>query len=460
MNDMPRALIVDDEPAECELVRDALSQAGFDAFSAQSSGHALELLTTRPFDVVLTDLNMPSMNGTDLCRRINEVAPHVPVVLVTAFGSIDSAVDAMRAGAYDFLTKPFDVDAVAIVLRRAVEHRALKCEVDALRRVVDTSQRYGNLVGTSRAMQDIYSIIERVAQNDAPILITGESGTGKEVVAREIHTRGRHASGRFVALNCAAMPEALLESELFGHVRGAFTDARSPREGLLAAASGGTLLLDEIGDMPTGLQAKLLRALQERAVRPVGGTEEVPFDARIIVATNRDLEAAIEAGRFREDLYYRINVIHMELPPLRARGGDAITLAQNFLGDAAVRNGKPVPTLTSAAAEHLLAYDWPGNVRELRNCMERIVALAPSQRIDTSDLPPKVRDYRSGHVLVAGDHPDELQSLEEVERRYILRVVDACKGNKSQAARVLGIGRKTLYRRLVSFGVSVSEHDG
>jgi two-component system response regulator HydG len=455
----PRALIVDDEPAECELVRDALSQAGFEATSVQNAGKALDLLATRPFDVVLTDLNMPGMNGTELCRRINDTAPHVPVVLVTAFGSIDSAVDAMRAGAYDFLTKPFDVDAVALVLRRAVEHRALKCEVDALRRVVDTSQRYGGLLGNSQAMRDIYGIIDRVADNDAPVLITGESGTGKEVVAREIHSRGRHAKGRFVAVNCAAMPEALLESELFGHVRGAFTDARSPREGLLVSASGGTLLLDEIGDMPIGLQPKLLRALQERVVRPIGATEEVPCDARVIAATNRDLEAAIEAGRFREDLYYRINVIHLQLPPLRARGGDALALAQNFLGEAAVRNGKAVPSLTSGAAERLLAYDWPGNVRELRNCMERIVALAQTDRIDELDLPPKVRDYRSGHVLVAGDHPHELQPLEEVERRYILRVVEACKGNKSQAARVLGIGRKTLYRRLVSFGVSVTDSE-
>jgi two-component system response regulator HydG len=455
----PRALIVDDEPAECELVRDALNHAGFDAQSVQNPAAALELLSTRPFDVVLTDLNMPGMNGTELCRRIVEAVPHVPVVLVTAFGSIDSAVDAMRAGAYDFLTKPFDVDSVALVLRRALEHRALQREVDALRRVVDTSQRYGGLLGTSQPMREIYGIIDRVAQNDAPILVTGESGTGKEIVAREIHARSRHQSGRFVALNCAAMPEALLESELFGYVRGAFTDARSPRDGLLVAASGGTLLLDEIGDMPIGLQPKLLRALQERVVRPVGATHEIPFDARIIAATNRDLESAIEGGRFREDLYYRINVIHMELPPLRARGGDALALAQNFLGEAAVRNGKPVPTLTSAAAERLLAYDWPGNVRELRNCMERIVALARSERIDVEDLPPKVRDYRSEHVLVAGDHPHELQPLEEVERRYILRVVEACKGNKSQAARVLGIGRKTLYRRLVSFGVSVSESD-
>ena len=455
----PRALIVDDEPAECELVRDALAHAGFEAHSAQTPARALELLATRPFDVVLTDLNMPTMSGTDLCRRITETVPHVPVVLVTAFGSIDSAVDAMRAGAYDFLTKPFDVDAVALVLRRAVEHRALRCEVDALRRVVDTSQRYGGLLGTSQAMRDIYGVIERIADNDAPVLITGESGTGKEMVAREIHSRGRQSKGRFVAVNCAAMPEALLETELFGHVRGAFTDARERREGLLVTANGGTLLLDEIGDMPLGLQPKLLRALQERVVRPVGATEEVPFEARIIAATNRDLETAIEAGRFREDLFYRINVIQLELPPLRARGGDALALAQNFLGEAAVRNGKPVPGLTPEAAERLLAYDWPGNVRELRNCMERVVALMRGERVGVEDLPPKVRDYRSGHVLIAGDHPHELQPLEEVERRYILRVVEACKGNKSQAARVLGIGRKTLYRRLVSFGVSVSDSD-
>jgi two-component system response regulator HydG len=402
---------------------------------------------------------MPIMSGTELCRRITESVPDVPVVLVTAFGSIDSAVDAMRAGAYDFLTKPFDVDAVALVLRRAVEHRALKVEVDALRRVVDTSQRYGQLLGTSHAMRQVYNLIERVATSDAAVLITGESGTGKEIVAREIHRRGKNSDGPFVALNCAAMPEALLESELFGYVRGAFTDARAPREGLLVAATGGTLLLDEIGDMPLGLQPKLLRALQERTVRPVGATHEVPFDARIIAATNRDLETAIEAERFREDLYYRINVIHVELPALRARGGDTLLLAQSFLGEIALRNGKTTSGFSARAAERLLAYDWPGNVRELHNCIERAVALARGERVDLEDLPPRVCDFRSGHVLVAGNDPSELAPLEEVERRYILRVVDACKGNKSRAARVLGIGRKTLYRRLISFGVSVSENE-
>jgi DNA-binding NtrC family response regulator len=289
------------------------------------------------------------------------------------------------------------------------------------------------------------------------VLITGESGTGKELAAREIHERGRNPDGPFVAVNCAAMPEALLESELFGHAKGAFTDARSDRDGLFLAARGGTILLDEIGDMPMGLQGKLLRALQERAVRPVGTTREIPFEARVIAATNRDLEGAIEEGRLREDLYYRINVLPLELPPLRARGGDILLLAQSFLGEAAVRNGTPITGFTPRAAEQLMAYDWPGNVRELHNCVERALALTRGDRVDVEDLPLKVRNYSSHHVLVAGDDPSELAKLEDVERKYILRVVEACKGNKSKAARVLGIGRKTLYRKLEAFGVSLGE---
>jgi two-component system response regulator HydG len=255
------------------------------------------------------------------------------------------------------------------------------------------------------------------------------------------------------------VPEGLLESELFGHVRGAFTDARAAREGLFVAARGGTIFLDEVCDMPLALQAKLLRALQERAVRPVGVAVEVPFDARVITATNRDLEAAVEAGMVREDLYYRINVLHIDLPPLRARGGDVLLLAQCFLREIAVRTGKKVSGLTSRAAEQLLSYDWPGNVRELHNCIERACALTRTENVDLEDLPKKVRDYRSGHVLIAGDDPSELASLELVERKYILRVVEACKGNKSRAARVLGIGRKTLYRRLESFGMPATDGD-
>jgi two-component system response regulator HydG len=444
----PRALIVDDERAECEMFADALRDAEFDPSWETNPVTALTRLETEPFDVVVTDLNMPGLSGSELCLRIKEQKPHLPVVVVTAFGSIDSAVVAMRAGAYDFVTKPFDVDTIGLVLKRAVENHELRAEVDALRRVVDTSQRYGLLIGSSEPMRRLYATIDHLREGDSTVLLTGESGTGKELVAREIHAHGSRKDRPFVAISCAAMPETLLESELFGHERGAFTDARSRRDGLLVSAEGGTLLLDEIGDMPLALQAKLLRAIEERTVRALGSNHEVPFDVRIIAATNRDLEAAVEQGRFREDLFYRVNVIHLELPPLRSRSGDVLLLAQAFLGELAVRSGRPLSKFSAAAAEKLSAYDWPGNVRELRNCVERAVTLSRSPMVDVQDLPRKVRDFQPGHVLVAGDDPSELLPLEEVERRYIARVIAACGGNKSKAARILGIGRKTLYRHL------------
>ena len=451
----PRALIVDDEPAECELVRDALSHAGFEAFSVQNPAKALELLSTQPFDVVLTDLNMPGMNGTELCRRIIEAAPHVPVVLVTAFGSIDSAVDAMRAGAYDFLTKPFDVDGVALVLRRAVEHRELKREVDALRRVVDTSQRNGSLLGTSQAMRDIYGIIERVADNDAPILITGESGTGKEVVAREIHARSRNSSGRFVALNCAAMPEALLESELFGHVRGAFTDARTPREGLLVAASGGTLLLDEIGDMPIGLQPKLLRALQERVVRPVGSDSEHPFDARIITATHRDLLAETKAGRFREDLFYRLNVLPILVPPLRDRRDDIPLLIDHFVARNNVRLGTSIRGLDTESRRLLFEYPWPGNVRELENTIERAMVLAEGDQIVAQDLPERLREARDPvQTQLASGELSVKKTMRIVEEILIRRALQRTKGNRTRAAEVLEISHRALLYKIKDYQIT------
>jgi two-component system response regulator HydG len=453
----PRALIVDDERAECEMFADALRDAGFEASWELKPLSALALLETQPFDVVVTDLNMAGLSGNELCRRIKLLKPNLPVVVVTAFGSIDAAVEAMRAGAYDFVTKPFDVDTIGLVLKRAVENHELRVEVDALRRVVDTSQRYGALIGSSEPMRRLYATIDHLGHGDATVLLTGESGTGKELVAREIHARGPRKDRSFVAVSCAAMPEAMLESELFGHERGAFADARDRRDGLLVAADGGTLLLDEIRDMPLALQGKLLRALEERSVRAVGSNRDVPFDVRVIAATNRDLEAAVEQGSFRQDLFYRINVIHVELPPLRSRGGDVLLLAQGFLGELAVRGGRPIAKLTAAAAERLSAYDWPGNVRELRNCVERAVTLSHSALVDVQDLPRKVRDFQPRHVLIAADDPSELLPLEEVERRYIARVIQACAGNKSKAARILGIGRKTLYRHLEHTDLSVAD---
>jgi transcriptional regulator with PAS, ATPase and Fis domain len=297
-------------------------------------------------------------------------------------------------------------------------------------------------------MMELRALLERVANSDSTVLITGESGTGKEVVARVLHNYGKRRQGPFVAVNCAAVPESLLESELFGHTRGAFTDARVARPGLLVDANRGTIFLDEVGDMPPAIQPKLLRALEERRVRPVGGTAEVPFDVRIVAATNRDLETAVQEERFREDLYYRLNVLHIAVPPLRSRGADVLLLAQHFVNRLAKQSNTNVQGISPAAAQRLLAYPWPGNVRELRNCIERAIALTRFDQLAVDDLPERVRDYQSRHVVVVGDDLDDVVPLEQVEHRYILRVLEAAGGNKSVAAQKLGISRKTLYRKL------------
>jgi two-component system response regulator HydG len=391
------------------------------------------------------------MGGIALCTRLSENRRDVPVIAITAFGSLDTAIATLRAGAFDFLPKPFDIDQLVIALERATQQRALRQEVKRLQGMVERAQRLDEMVGTSPAMAAVFELIERVASVDASVLVTGESGTGKELVARALHRRSRRAAGPFIAVNCAALPEALLESELFGHVRGAFTDARTAKTGLFVEANGGTLFLDEIGELPLTMQAKLLRALESRTVRPVGGSSEIAFDVNLVTATNRDLEAAVAEGRFRDDLFYRLDVVHLHLPPLRSRGGDILLLAQGFLTRAAARMGKRVGGMSPAVAEKLLAYAWPGNVRELVNCVERAVALTRFEELAVDDLPERVRSYRAAHVVVAADDPSELVPLEEVERRYILRVLDAAGGNKSIAARILGLDRKTLYRRLEGY---------
>ena len=449
-----RVLIVDDEQSMCELVDTALSKRGYATAWRTIPDEALNLLSSDDFDVVLTDLNMRSMNGLELCERIVSSRPDVPVVVVTAFGSMETAIGAIRAGAYDFVTKPVEMDALALVVDRAVQHRTLKEEVKRLREAVDGKSPPVGMIGQSPAMRRVYELIERVADSEANVLITGESGTGKELVARALHGRSGRHEGPFVAVNCAAVPETLLESELFGHAKGAFTDARQARTGLFIQANAGTLFLDEVAEMPLGMQPKLLRALQERKVRPVGGNTELPFDARLVTATNRDLETEVADRRFREDLYYRINVVRIEVPPLRARGNDILLLAQFFIERGGSRSGKNVVGLVSSAAEKLLSYDWPGNVRELENCMERAVALTRYDQITVEDLPEKVRNYQSSHVVVASDDPSELLPMQEVERRYIQRVLKSVSNNKTQAAKVLGFDRRTLYRKLDRYGLS------
>jgi two-component system response regulator HydG len=452
--------VVDDEPEMCALLEAGLGRRGFEVTSRPSGDAALALLDEADFEAIVVDLNMPGTSGLDLASWVAANRPDTPVVVITAFGSLETAVAAIRAGAYDFVTKPFEIESIALTLGRAVGYRRLRAEVRRLRLAAgggDASPTEGLpgtlLVGRSPPMRRVYDTVLRAAATDASILVTGESGTGKELVARALHDKGRRAGGPFVAINCGALPETLLESELFGHARGSFTDAHASRAGLLVRATGGTLFLDEIGEAPPGLQAKLLRALEDRRVRPVGGDDERPFDARIVCATNRDLEAEIESGRFRADLYYRINVIRIDLPPLRGRGDDVLLLAQRLVAQIAVTSGKNVQGIAAPAAEKLLAYAWPGNVRELRNCIERAVALTRFEEITVADLPEAIQDYRRSRLVLDLDDPGQLPPLEEVERRYILRVLEAVQGHRTRAAEVLGLDRKTLYRKLERYGV-------
>jgi two-component system response regulator HydG len=441
-------LVIDDDQSMCELLEHELGRHDFVVTWATTPVEGLAHFERQDFGAVLTDVRMSGASGMDVCEQIIARREDVPVVLATAYADTETAVAAIRAGAYDFVTKPFDMAELAVTLERALSHRALRQEVKRLRKAIDEAARFDDIVGASSAMTKTCELVARVAQSDATVLVTGESGTGKELVARAIHARSARSGGPFVAINCAAMPEALLESELFGHVKGAFTDARAARQGLLVRASGGTLLLDEITEMPPGMQAKLLRVLQERTVRPVGADQEQPFDVRIVASTNRDIETEVEERRFREDLFYRVNVVRIGVPPLRARGTDVLLLARCFLEQCAARSGRPVVGMTSAAAERLQTYPWPGNVRELQNCIEHAVALAPLDHLGVDDLPEHVRGYKATRVDVESSDPTVLLPMEEVERRYILKVLDAAGGNKSLAAQILGFDRRTLYRKL------------
>jgi len=441
-------LIVDDERAMADAMAEQLASHGLKTTIASSADEASSILGETDFDVVVTDVNMRGKSGIDLCGRLAVNRPDVPVIVVTAFGSMETAVATLRAGAFDFLTKPFDMEELVIVVERAAQHRQLREEVKRLRRAVEDSKGFEEITGVSAPIKEVFALIDHVAETDATVLVSGETGTGKELAARALHRRSRRRGQPMVTVNCAAVPANLLESELFGHVRGAFTDARADRKGLFQQADRGTLFLDELGEMPLEMQAKLLRALEVRAVRPIGGHEEVSFDVRLVAATHRDLVSSIEAGTFREDLYYRINVVELTMPPLRARGTDVLLLAQTFVDQFARQHTKPVMRISSAVAERLLAYAWPGNVRELRNCIERAVALARFDELVVDDLPPQVREYRASHVLVAASDPSELAPLAEVERRYIERVMQSVGGNKRQAAQILGLDRATLYRKL------------
>ncbi len=450
-----RVAIVDDDQGMREMLAARLTTRGFQVDTCATGADAIDLVQREGIEVVVSDVNMKGMDGVELCRRVLEQRPQLPVILITAFGSMDLAIQAIRAGAYDLLPKPFEIDQLALAIERGVTLARLKDEVQRLRRAV-APLGFDKLIGESPKMTALYAVLGKVAESTVPVLITGESGTGKELVAHAIHATGIRGSGPFVAINCAAMPAQLLESELFGHEKGAFTDARTAKPGLFIAANGGTIFLDEIGELPLEVQPKLLRALQEHAVRPVGGTVEVRYDARVIAATNRNLETMVEERSFREDLYFRINVLQVDLPPLRSRGGDIVVLARHFLDRIAARTQKRILGFSPEAAQKLMAYAWPGNVRELENCIERAVALASFDHIAVSDLPEKVRAFRSNQLVLSSDDPTTLVTLEELERKYVGRVLESVTGNKAAAARILGIERKTLYRMLERWG----EHTG
>ncbi len=448
----PKILVVDDEASILNTLQILLKGEGFEVHTASTAAAGLDLMDDVAPDLVLSDIRMPGKSGLELLEEVRGRDGEVPVILMTAQASLQSAVQAVNQGAFYYLQKPFSNDELVALCRRAVEARTLKRENRALKREIQ--RRDGRSaerpIGKNRAFVDVLKLAETVAPTDSTVLITGESGTGKEVVARYLHALSDRADGPFVSINCAALPENLLESELFGHVKGSFTGAVRDKDGLLVAARGGTFFLDEIGEMTPQLQVKLLRALQEREVVPVGATVPVEIDVRIIAATNRDLEQEIRAGGFRSDLYYRLNVISMHLPALRDRKDDIPLLARHFLARMA-GEGEPIPEASERVLEVLAAYDWPGNVRELENALERSFVVSRNGAIDAESLPDRILHPPSAPIV--SDKPAVNPTLEVIEKAYILWVLDAEDGNKARAAEVLGIDPSTLYRKLNRYGV-------
>lgn len=442
----PTVLIVDDEGATRDLCREVASESGLSTRTASTTEEALEILDQFPVDIVLTDLKVPELGGLELLRRIRQSHEQTAVLVLTQYGTIESAVEATRMGAADYVTKPFNIAELRSKLDRVVRSLEVAQENRVLREQLRTRPGFAGLIGLSPKMQRVYRLVEKVSQHAYPVLILGESGTGKELVARSIHFSGPRRNRPFVPVDCSALVPTLIESELFGYVKGAFTGAMHAKQGLMEAAGSGTLFLDEIGDLPVDLQAKLLRALQEREVKPVGSTERIAISTRVIAATNRDLETAVRQGGFRQDLFFRLNVVQIKLPPLRERKSDIPLLVNFFLEKFADEDGS-IRTISEDTMARLIAYEWPGNVRELENVIERAVALGSGPILHVGDLPTQLQ-YGTAERLPQND---EILPLEELERRAIMRALRESGDDKLAAARLLGIGKTTLYRKLKEY---------
>ena len=446
-----RIVVVDDEPAQRELIGGFLTKQGHEVFAAGSGAEALAHARDRQVDLILSDCRMPGMSGPDLLQKIKAVNPEIPLILMTAYGTVETAVQAMKDGAADYLTKPLDLEELLVRVGRVTEQARLKSEVRELQRQLVERHRLEGIIGESGRMQEVLALVTRVAPSDATVLIRGESGIGKELIARAIHFNSRRAAGPLVSLNCAALPEQLLESELFGHERGAFTGAVAQRKGRFEQAEGGTIFLDEIGDLSPTLQVKLLRVLQEREFERVGGNKTLGVDVRVLAATHRDLEQAMRDGTFREDLYYRLNVVTIQIPPLRDRREDIPLLLDHFLRKFAEKNRRDVTGLTAAARDAFLKYDYPGNIRELENLVERAVLLCRGRVIDLEDLPAAVRPgERSTDQPESQRLPD---ILGQIERQTIRDALERCGGVQTQAAEALGISERVLRYKMKKYGL-------
>jgi two-component system response regulator HydG len=446
-------LVVDDDPAHRTMLRTLLTGWGYIISEADDGSRAIEKAKEQAFDLILMDIRMIKVSGLQALSEIKAFNPAIPVIIMTAYSSVETAVDALKNGAYDYLTKPLDFDELRLTMERAMEHRQLREENRLLRETLGSQFDRQNIIGRSSAMVKLLETVAQIAPSEATVLITGESGTGKEMIAGAIHFNSPRKDGPFVRINCAAITETLLESELFGHEKGAFTGAYKKKEGQFRQAHGGSLFLDEVSEMSLAMQAKLLRVLQEREITRVGGEEVIKVDVRIIAATNKDLLQEIQAGRFRDDLYYRLNVVTLNMSPLRERREDIPLLAQHFLKLFSKRNRKQIKGFTPQAMDRLLKYDWPGNVRELMNAVERGVVLSRAEYLDEEELPLIPKDVQSAGETSLKDAVSTDLPLDEVEKATILKMLELTGGNKSEASRRLGITRRTLHKKLKIYGV-------